>query len=247
MSERDVLRFAQDDTRVFDAPPGRSQREQREHAPGATFLRAIRIVALKITRGADAAVVNFTNAGVATLLQNLRGEIDFIVRRANAWTELHHEIRPVHAEIRAQQFDCVADNAKGAAFLARVHETDGASLAIDEINSAAIRHINSETNIVLVGDQTVTILNAAITRPGRIDDGNLVSMHLPRRDEGATGQCKLVSRPVMSFVQVREHGRFVVRECDSWNPPHEAVRYIELLERRKLLERKIAIFQPNDR
>ena len=68
------------------------QTQQRQHSSGATFFGAIGIVALQIARSADAAVVNFVHASVATLLDDLRGEIDFVMRRTDARTELHDQI-----------------------------------------------------------------------------------------------------------------------------------------------------------
>ena len=67
--------------------------QKREHAPGFSFFRAVRIVAIQIARGADAAVVYGRDAEIATLPRDLAGKIRFVMRRTNAWTELHDEIR----------------------------------------------------------------------------------------------------------------------------------------------------------
>ena len=45
-----------------------------------------------MTGGADAAVVDLFHALGAALLDDLCGEIDFVMRRANAGTELHDHV-----------------------------------------------------------------------------------------------------------------------------------------------------------
>ena len=68
------------------------QRQQREHASGATFFGPIRIVMLEIAGSADAAIENFLDACVATLPDDVRGKINLVVRWSNTGTELHNKI-----------------------------------------------------------------------------------------------------------------------------------------------------------
>ena len=75
-----------------DASRSRSSQE-RQHSAGRPFFRAIRIVAIQIARGANAAVVYGRDPEIAALPHDLTGKICFIMRRTNARTELHNEIR----------------------------------------------------------------------------------------------------------------------------------------------------------
>ena len=69
-----------------------SQTEQCEHAAGFSFLGAIGIVKIGMTSCADAAVVDLFYALRATLLDDVCREIDFVMRRTNAGTELHDHV-----------------------------------------------------------------------------------------------------------------------------------------------------------
>jgi hypothetical protein len=81
------------------------QRQQREHASRATFFGSIRIVMLEITGGADAAVENLLDARVATLTDDLCGEINFVMRRPNAGTQLRNEIARFSPKFLPHRFD----------------------------------------------------------------------------------------------------------------------------------------------
>lgn len=73
--------------------PRLQKSQERQHASSFSLFRAVRIVAIQIARGAKTAVVYGRNAQVAALSRYLSGKIRFIVRRTNARTELHDEIR----------------------------------------------------------------------------------------------------------------------------------------------------------
>ena len=68
------------------------QRQQREHASGASFFAPIRIVMLEIAASADTAVGNFLDPCVATLPDDICGKINLVVRWSNTGTELHNKI-----------------------------------------------------------------------------------------------------------------------------------------------------------
>ena len=57
---------------------------------------------LKIAGSADAAVVNFFHARVATLLDDLGCKIDLVMRRANAGAELRNEIARIRLRNRCR-------------------------------------------------------------------------------------------------------------------------------------------------
>src|SRR5207253_11208513 len=72
--------------------------KQRQHAAGFSFLGAIGIVTLEIAGGACSGILNFFYAKRATLTDNLRSEIDFVVRAPNARTEEHDHVCRIGAE-----------------------------------------------------------------------------------------------------------------------------------------------------
>lgn len=228
------LDFARDDRK----------REQRQHAARATFLGPIRIVVLEIARGADAAVVNFTDTSRATLRHDLRRKIDFVMRRANAWAELHDEVGSFHTEAIVQQLDGVSGDSERASFLAGVHKANGAAMSIGEINGTAISDINPETDIRLICDEAVAILEAVVARQRRLDDSDLISVNLPRGSKGVAFEAELAPRATMHLVEIRQHHRFVVRQLDAGNTPHKTVRQLHLMERPEPIDGQLATFQP---
>ena len=198
---------------------------------------------IEMTRRAAAVVVNFPHTCGTTLLDNLGGEIDFVMRGPNARAELRNEVGCLHPEAFVQQFDCVCGNSQCASFFARVDQTDSAEVAINEIKGAAIGDVDAETNIALVGNQSIAISEATIVGERRIDDGDFVSMHLLRRNKRTLLQAKFAPRAPMNFVETIEHNGFVVRQFDAGNAPNKPVGYLELSERGKSLERKKVTFQ----
>jgi hypothetical protein len=86
-------------------PPSRKP-QHGQHPPGPAFLRAIRIVVLQVTSGADLVIVNLFDPAVATLAHDLRREIDFVVRRTDAGTQLNDEIGRFDPEPLSHEVDC---------------------------------------------------------------------------------------------------------------------------------------------
>ena len=81
------------------------QRQQREHASGASFFGPIRIVMLEIAGSADAAVENFLDACVATLPDDVRGKINLVVRWSNTGAQLHNKITRFNSKTLPHRFD----------------------------------------------------------------------------------------------------------------------------------------------
>ncbi len=69
-----------------------SHRQEREHSAGAAFFCAVGIVAGRLACSACAGIVNLLDAQRTALAEDLSGEVDLVVRRTNARTELNHEI-----------------------------------------------------------------------------------------------------------------------------------------------------------
>ena len=60
---------------------------------------------LQIAGGADVAIVHVFNARVPALPDNLGRKIDFVMRRPDAWTQLHDQVRGFGVEVLLHQCD----------------------------------------------------------------------------------------------------------------------------------------------
>lgn len=60
---------------------------------------------LEIAGSADAAVANFLDACVATLPDDVRGKINFVMRWPNTGTQLYNKITRLNSETLPHRFD----------------------------------------------------------------------------------------------------------------------------------------------
>src|SRR2546421_44648 len=134
-----------------------SQREQRKHAPGLSFFGAVRIVALSVASSAGAGVVNLFYAGGAALLNNVRREIDFVMGRSNARTQLHHQVLRVRSEVFPHRLNRLRRDCLLGPFFTGVNQTDRGRFGIDNVNRAAIGDVNSERDPSLIRDHPITV------------------------------------------------------------------------------------------
>ena len=86
---------------------------------------------LQIASCAGAAIMDSLHALVATLLDNFRGEIDLVMRRTNAGTELNDKIGRTRTKLNGHSFDPDWDDTKFGAFFSRMHETNHAPNRVD--------------------------------------------------------------------------------------------------------------------
>src|SRR5215475_9155848 len=154
--------------------------KHREHSAGFSFLDAVGIIAVQITCGARAGVVDVLNSKCTALPDNFRSEIDFVVRRTNTRAKLHDHVRGIGAEAFSHFSNRVCDNPKLGASPSGVHEPDGGCLWIHDVNSATVSDVNAKCDAALIRDDTIarwefTAHRAAATA---IDDCYFVSMDL---------------------------------------------------------------------
>ena len=117
-----------------------------------------------------------------------------------------------------------------------MQQTDGTALPINEINRAAISHIDSKTNSALICNQSVAIVEAVVVLQRSIDYCNFTSVHLPYGRQRPLRQCESVSYLPVRFVETGEDGSFVVREGDALYASHKSMQDIELFQRTKSLD-----------
>ena len=219
------------------------QRQQREHATGAALLGAVGIVMRKITGRAEAAVVHLLYSGGFRLRSNRRREIDFVMRRANARAELHDEILRRNFESLLHLSNRVRNNPQLSSPSTGMHQSDGALFTIGEVHRATIRDVNPETDVALVGEQTVATGKAALAFELRINDRDLAAVDLAGSDENAIRKFRLGARRAMSGVERAQDFGFVIRKRNSWHAADERVRDSQSLKRFETLERQRAICQ----
>ena len=91
-----------------------------------------------------------------------------------------------------------------------MHQANRAPDRVDQINGAAIGHINAKADAGLICDQAVATLEAFVSECTS-DQGNVISMHLLRGDERCGAEAVLDSDLAMHAIQPRERFRFVMR------------------------------------
>src|SRR5439155_14040322 len=134
-----------------------------------------------ITGGACAGVVDVLNGEGAALPDDFGGEIDFVVRRPNARTELHDHVRGIGAEAFDHLSDRVCDDAKFGAFASGMHKANRRRFWIYDVNYATVSDVNAERDAALTGDNAIAAgefaaINSAEDsgRYSGFDNGNFV-------------------------------------------------------------------------
>lgn len=183
-----------------------------QHTAGFSFFGAIGIVVMKIAGGADAAVVDFFNAERATLTDDFGGEIDFVVRRANARTELHDHLHGIGAEAINHLSDRVRDDAELGAFASGMHKADRRRFRIDDVTRATVGDVNAERDAVLIRDNAVARGEFAAHRAAAtaIDNGDVVSVDLFCSKERPIADPDRVANFTMRGVEPLQHFAFIV-------------------------------------
>jgi len=137
---------------------------------------------LQIAGGADAAVVDFPHALVATLLDNFRRKIDLVMRRTNAGTELHDQIVRLRCKLLDHLGDCIRNDAELCPLAAGMHQTDSRRFWIDNVNSATVGDVNAKRDSRLICDEAVAACQMFVRFDRCIDDCDFVPVNLLRGD-----------------------------------------------------------------
>src|SRR2546421_11150740 len=104
-----------------------------------------------------------------------------------------------------------------------MNQTNRTGTSIDQVNRAAISHVNSKADIALIGNQTIAPFETTISGRNRIDTCDLVSMNLAHGNKFSITQAENVPRLSMHLVEIFQDSRFVVRPLDPGNAPDESV------------------------
>jgi len=130
------------------------------------------------------------NAERATLPDDLGSEIDFIVRRPNAGSELHGHVRRLGAEAFNHLSDRVCDDTELGAFASGMHQAYRRSFRIYNVKRAAVRDVNAERDAAFIGDNAIAAwkfaaINSAADsrRYSGTDKFDFISMNLLRCEQ----------------------------------------------------------------
>lgn len=173
------------------------QPQQRQHPSSLSLFGAVGIIAIQIARCAHAAVMNLIHAARSTLANNFGSEIDFVMRRANARTELHDHICGIRSESLLHLPDCFRGNSERRSFLARVRQPDRRRFRIDNVSGAAIGDMDAEGNASLVRNNGVAIRKFFVGSELSVDDGNFVGVNLRNDHERPIRKPDLVPNSLM--------------------------------------------------
>jgi len=111
---------------------------------------------------------------------------------------------------------------------------------IDQKNRATIRDVDSEANGSLIGDQSITTVEALVRRHLAVDDADALSMHLLRGNERRAAEPMSPPDFPVNAVQPGERFLFIVRHLDICDTQGETVDDPRQTgERRKLFSRKL--------
>jgi len=148
-------------------------------------------------------VMNFFDAERATLPNNFRGEIDFVVRRTNAGTKLHDQVRGIRAEAIDHLRNRVRDDAELGAFAPGMHQTDSRRFGIDNVNRATIGHVNAERDTESIRNDAVATGEFFVTFHWCIPNRDFVPVNLFGGKQRPIAESSGIANALMSFVKPR--------------------------------------------
>ena len=120
-------------------------------------------------------------------------------------------------------------------------EADGRRFRIDNVNGAAVGHVNAKANTALICDQAITAVKTGPDGSGLIDHTDALAVHLLRGNERRLAESISFPNFPMNAVQASERLRLVVRHLDAGDTQGETVSQIgPRAERRELLSRELA-------
>lgn len=224
-----------------------SEPEKGQHSPGPSFFRSIRIVIVKIAGGANAAVMHFLDTRRSALPDYFRREIDFVVGWPDTRAKLRDQFGWLDAESAFQQSDRSRCDFEFRAFATGVHQGDRALFAIGQVERAAISHINTETDVFLIGNQAVAVGETGVLLQRRIDQGEFAAVDLFGGRKSAPNQPGVLSCFPVNMVQFGNDQFLVLRHRDARNAPDKSMWITEAAKCRKCIERELVTLQENFR
>lgn len=145
------------------------------------LLFSIRVVFFEIRAGANHAVLDFLNACSGGLCSDFGSKVDFVVRRTDAWGNLHYEIFWGGSGSSADGGDGFRNDAKFRPLAPRVGESDSPTMTVGDIDGGTVCHIDAEAEVAFGGEEGVAVRNGKCVCAGNAR--NICAVDL-------TGLCK---------------------------------------------------------
>jgi hypothetical protein len=190
--------------------------------------------------------VNFSYSECATLADNVGGEIDFEMGRANAGAELDDHVRGIGTEAINHFPDCIRDNSELGAFAPGMNQTDRWRLWIDNVNRAAVGNVNAQCDTPLICDEAVAAakFTAHRTVATAIDHCDLISVSLFGGEQRPIADADRVADFAMRGLEPLQHLGFIMRNIDAQNSLRENVTTdSKRAQRGKLVEGQVHDFK----
>ena len=129
--------------------------QKRNHTASFSVFAAVAVVPVCIGGGAAGAIMHGGEAGFAALADDVGGEIQFVIGRADAGAELGDDVGTDAAVIFHHRLNGGGDDAELGAFFSTVDAADGAAHGIHEPHGAAVGDVDAEADSRIVGDEAV--------------------------------------------------------------------------------------------
>ena len=140
------------------------------------FFFSVGVIFFEIRSGAAPAVVDFTDSCFGSLAADFSGKVDFVVRWADAWGDLHDEVLRVASGGRADGGDGFWNDAELRSLAPRVCESDATPVTIGDIDGGAVRHIDAKAEVALRGYESIAVGNGKGIGAGNAHDIRAVDL-----------------------------------------------------------------------
>src|SRR5262249_5720074 len=117
-------------------------------------------------------------------------------------------------------------NRELGSFFPGMNETDRRRFWIDNVNGAAISHVDPERDLLLIGDQTIVAGELLIAIDRSVYDRDPVGVNLLNGEQRPISDSNLTAKVAMNHIQSPERFRFIRRNVDSRNARDERVTNI---------------------
>jgi len=172
----------------LESPVDLLEHENSPHPTGFSLFGSVGVVAVEMRGGADATIVIMPDATRVGLSLDFCGEVDFVVRRADAGTELDNEIFRIGVKCVAQARDGCGDDVAFGAATSRVGQGNDLARRIVKVDRAAIGDADDERHPRNGRGHGVDVRNANAERG--VDDLDAIAVRLLGMDgvqHGETG------------------------------------------------------------
>src|SRR3954469_15013742 len=119
-----------------------------------------------------------------------------------------------------------------------MHEPDCGSVWINDVNCAAIGHVNANRGLPLVGDEAIISSEVLVVCHLAIDHGHPIAVHLMRGQQRPCCHPQTIAGRSMRRIEPPQHFSFAVSHFDAGHPFYKrASAYADRIKGPKMLDR----------